>query len=503
MDGGDRTPETLSSRELIELGAVDSDFFTHTFFPKTVRLSSPPFHTEIWKILESSARYVNIQVFRDGAKTSLLRMYTAKRIAYALSSTILYIGKSEGHATRSVRWIRRQIETNRRFAGTFRLSPGKKWQDMECEIIHGLVERPITILALGITGSTRGVNVDDYRPDLIVVDDVIDEENSATAEQRQKITGLIYGALMNSLAPATETPDAKLAMLQTPLNREDASVLALDDRTWTSARFGVWTKETEHLPLAEQESVWPERYPSATLREEKEGYINRNQLSMWLREKECKIVSPETSAFKPNWLRKYDLEPENMYTIMAIDPVPPPSDKQIAQGLRKKDYEALVVMGRKGPNFYLLDYSLNRGHEPDWTIMEFFRLALKWHPRRVIIEAVAYQRTLLWLLKKAMTHQRRYYVVEPFTDQRSKFDRIVDAFSGPASNGHFYIQESHNDFITQFSDYPDVQHDDLLDAGSIALSALASSAASASFSDILEEEKDIPAIQYDYRKMAP
>lgn len=431
-------------------------------------------------------------------------MYTAKRIGYGLARTILYIGKSEGHAARSVRWIRRQVETNKAYSETFHLSQGKKWQDIECEIVHGLQSHTVTILALGITGSTRGVNVEDYRPDLIVLDDVLDEENASTAEQRAKINTLIYGALMNSLAPATETPDAKLVMLQTPLNRDDASVRALKDPTWVSARFGVWTTATEHLPLVQQESVWPERYPSATLRAEKENYIRRNQLSIWLREKECRITSPETSAFRAEWLQTYDLTPEHISCILAIDPVPPPSDKQIAQGLRKKDYEALVVIGRKGPDYYLLEYIQSRGHEPNWTIMEFFRLALKWRPRRVIVEAVAYQRTLMWLLKKAMDHQRRYFVIEEYVDQRKKFDRIIDALSGPAANGHFFIREEHYDFISQFTDYPDVQHDDLLDAAAIAMSALSGQGIfEEDFSDIMEEEKDIPSLEYDMQYLAP
>lgn len=503
MPDGQDLP-TLSTQELIELGAVDSDFYCRTFFSRTVRTKSPQFHSEIWKILESSSRLCNIQVFRDGAKTSLLRLYTSKRIAYSLSRTVLYVSKSEGHAARSVKWIRRQVETNRLWTETFHLRPGAKWQDVECEIIHGLDEVPITIMALGIGGSVRGVNVEDYRPDLIVLDDPLDEENTATVEQREKTNGLIYGALVNSLAPAAESPDAKLCMLQTPLNREDASVLALKDSAWTSARFGVWTPDTENRPLEQQESAWPERYPSETLRKEKTQFIARNQLSIWLREKECKIISPETSAFMPSWLRYYDLVPEDVYTIMAIDPVPPPSDKQIAQGLRKKDFEAITVAGRKGKDFYTLDYSLQRGHEPDWTITEFFRLALKWRPKLVLVESVAYQRTLAWLLKKAMDAQRQYFVIEEFVDQRKKFDRIIDSLSGIASNGHLYVHPSHVDFVSMFTDYPDVAHDDLLDAFSIAFAKLQGVGTFAgTFADIMAEEKDIPSLEYDHSQMCP
>ena len=488
-------------KELLELCAVDSELFSRTFFPKTVRQESPHFHSLIWNLIEGDQRLVNVQIFRGGAKTSLLRLYTAKRIAYGLAHTVLYIGKSEGHAVRSVKWLRRQVEFNKAFAGAFKLSKGMKWQDTEISIHHGVDNYDVSVMAMGITGSVRGINEDDYRPDLIVIDDVIDEENSSTDEGRHKISELIYGALKESLAPASESPDAKMVMLQTPLNKQDASTLALSDREWSSASFGCWTSDTADRQLSEQESAWPQRWPSATLRLEKTAAIERNKLSLWLREKECKIVSPETSAFNADWLQYFDLEPSYMTKIMAIDPVPPPSEIQIAKGFRGKDYEAFAVVGKHQGDYYLLDYSINRGHEPNWTVSEFFRLALKWQPRRIIVEAVAYQRTLAWILRKAMNHQKRYFVIKESDDKRKKFDKIVDGLSGPASNSHLFIREDQHEFIEQFRSYPDVSNDDLIEAVAVAVAELSGESVldleDDEYEEIIMEERGIKPLSYD------
>lgn len=492
--------EQVSKKELINLCAVDSNLYNHTFFPKTVRQKSPPFHQEIWSLLEGPGRYVNVHVFRDGAKTTTLRLFSSKRIAYGLAHTVLWIGKSEGHAARSIRWLRRQVEYNKFWSQTFNLRPGDKWQDTEAEIWHGTDEYPIWIIAMGITGSVRGINIDDFRPDLIVIDDVIDEENSATEEQRDKIENLILGALKGSLAPASEMPDAKLVMLQTPLNKEDASCKALADPEWKSAVYGCWTEATADLPLNQQESSWPERYSSKMRREEKEAAIQRNKLSIFLREKECILVSQETTTFREHWLQFYDIIPPNMRKIMVIDPVPPPTTQQIAKGMRGKDYEAFAVVGRHAGNFYLLDYSLNRGHEPDWTIAEFFRLAYLWKPMRVVVETIAYQKTLEWLLKKAMQHQKRYYVIKCYRDKRAKYDRISDGLSGPASQGHLFVRREHVEFISQFRTYPTVSHDDLIESVAIGVAELSGIEFEAddeeSARDILIEESHIPALQY-------
>lgn len=313
--------EPVNIKELVELCAVDSVLFAETFFPRSMRMKSPPYAKKVWDKLDSTSRLVSLQMFRGSSKTTMCRVFGAKKVAYANARTILWIGKSQDKAIHSVKWLRKQIEFNRFFADTFGLRPGSKWQDIECEIYHGVEETPITILAYGITGPVRGINIDDFRPDLILLDDIIDEEIAASPLQREVIEKLVYGALKESLAPETEAPDAKMIMLQTPMDQEDISMKSLTDPEWDSIRVPCWTHETENLPLQERESSWPERFPSETLRKEKELAIARNQISIFSREKECRIVTRETSTFLPEWLRYYELDPEedSGTTVIAID----------------------------------------------------------------------------------------------------------------------------------------------------------------------------------------
>lgn len=486
--------------ELVELCAVDSVLFAQTFFPKTMRMNSPPYARQVWNALDSTSRLVSLQIFRGGAKTSICRVFGAKKVAYAQARTILWIGKSQDKAIHSVKWLRKQIEFNPFFANTFGLRPGSKWQDLECEIYHEVEKVPITILAYGITGPVRGVNIDDYRPDLILLDDIIDEEIAASPLQRETTEKLVYGALKESLAPATEAPDAKMVMLQTPMDREDISMKSLRDHEWNAVRVPCWTLETEDLALEDRESAWEQRFPSETLREEKRNAMRRNQTSIFTREKECKIVSRETSSFLPEWLRFYDLDPdEKFYTIMLIDPVPPPSEAQLAKGLKDKDYECITVMTRAGSNFFVREYSMKHGHDPSWTIAEFFRLARKYRPQRIYVEAVAYQRTLAWLLRQAMATQRQYYVIEEITDKRSKYQRILDGLSGPAANGHLFIKKEMSELIQQYSDYPNVSHDDVLETVAVGCEKLSGSQgmdAEEAWDDIMHEERDMPRLEY-------
>lgn len=82
-------PLPISPQEAVRLGATSLTRYGRIFFPKTFRQSSPLMHEDMGKALNNrDYRYVAIEVFRDGAKTTLLRTFTSQRIAYGISRTI-------------------------------------------------------------------------------------------------------------------------------------------------------------------------------------------------------------------------------------------------------------------------------------------------------------------------------------------------------------------------------------------------------------------------------
>lgn len=455
--------EQPTLQELIQLGAVDTEFFNKTFFPRAARLASPSFAPRLNSALENPRhRLLNVKVFRGGTKTTRLRMYTAKRVAYGISRTIMYVGASEDHAKRSVQWLRSAIEPKlgkdgvtraSPFAETFQLEVTKKGES-ELRIRHGVDGHDVWLIGVGITGNVRGINFEDYRPDLILLDDVITDESAATAEQRKKLSDLIMGAIANSLISAVEEPNAKLVMLQTPLDEDDASGRAERSAEWHTESFSCWTKETEDLPIEQQISSWPEMFPTESLRAQKAAAIHDNRYSVFAREMECKIVSSETSAFKVNWLQRYDAPPKTGICIISVDPVPPPSPIQMAKGLRNKDFEAISVIARSEGAYYVLDYETHRGHEPDWTMAKIFEYVARFRPQGVVLEMVAAQRYLEFMLRKEMERRRVYVPIKPTEiGGRSKYARITAALTGPATHGKLFCAPHHTELIRQFEAY--------------------------------------------------
>jgi hypothetical protein len=448
--------------ELVELAALDSEFYCRIFFPNTFRNPSGLFHRDMWQLLESRAyRHVALEVFRGGAKTTTLRAYTAKRIAYGVSRTIAYVSEAQDHSKKSVIWLKKQIEHNKLWSETYGLAPGSKWTDEWIEVEHKTLGITISIVALGITGQTRGLNIDDFRPDLIVVDDPCDEENTASPEQRKKISDLFFGALEKSLAPATPNPDAKMVLLQTSLNQGDLINTCHADKQWATRKYGCFDSQGE--------SRWPAVFPTEELRASKQAHIDRNQLLLWLREMECCTVGGEAAYFRADWLQYYDTLPENCVVYLGVDPVPPPSDKAVDKGLAGNDYECIFALAvAPGPFYYVLEYEESRGHTPEWTISKFFYLLDKYRPLKARVEQVAYQRVLKWLLEQEMRKRGRFIQIDE-TPKRPKAIRINQAYSGIASQRRLFVKRHMHSFISQFCAYPFVNEDGVIDAGAMAI----------------------------------
>ncbi|MBK8123912.1 MAG: hypothetical protein IPK54_10245 [Dokdonella sp.] len=97
-----------------------------------------------------------------------------------------------------------------------------------------------------------------------------------------------------------------------------------------------------------------------------------------------------------------------------------------------------AVVGRKAGKYYLFETSMNRGHEPSWTIAEILPSANKWRPKKTLIETVSYQKTLEWLLLTSDETSREEQLLEGFDDKRQKYHRIVDGISGLVATVSFY-----------------------------------------------------------------
>lgn len=506
----------LTTPEIIELASYDLLFYGQHYFPKTARQASPEFHIEIAQVLDSNVyEKIAAKVFRGGAKTSLARLLISKRVAYGISRTILIVSETAEHSYETVKWLKRAIERKDHWSRDFNLVAGNEysnpetserytWRDDKIQIVNKSVTdvngRPvvITIVGTGIFGQSRGLNIEDYRPDFILLDDIQDEDNSKTAEQRQKVNERVYGAISNTLAPKSESPTACMLMLQTPLHMEDTIEMAKKDRTWKYLEYSVFTQDGK--------SRWPERWSTAELLAKKQGFIDRNQLSLWMREWEVKVISNELAYFVGSWAldnvwREKAYLPKEMAFYMGVDPTPPPKDteQRSSQALSKLDNAAIVVIGCFRGHTYVMERYYTKSPLPNELINKVIEVAQRWRVRAIGFESFLFARTTKFYLEQECLKRRTFFNIVPLEDRRKKSVRIRDSLTDMAFNGQLHFHEDQTDLISEFLAYPDVEHDDGLDALSIALMCRNPSDIIEGEYEVLEDDPEIAGMLEDWR----
>ena len=491
------TQTELSIEEIVEMAAADSLFYSRHFFPNTFRQVSPPAHETVWNYLDNpDHEYVGLELFRGSGKTTIARANVSKRIAYGISRTILFVSASQDHAKRSVRWLKKQVETNKYWTQTFGLRKGAKWSDEEIEIVNETLGISVFVLAVGITGQIRGVNLDDYRPDFIIVDDPCDEENTGTEDQRKKTDKLFFGALSPGLAPRSETPWSKMSLLQTGLHKKDLINGTHRDSQWKTVKFPILEYDAKGQP----HSAWPARWSTKELLAKKAAYFARSQGHIWLQEYECQITAPEEAPLKLEWLRYYDVVPSYGTVFCGIDPA---REKSI-----NPHKTCIVFIKVCGEDVYLLNYFEQTGLNPDEIWNFFYAGAMRHRPQTTGVETIAFQQSLKWYMEKKMKAIGAYFPILPIEDyKRSKPNRIIQELTDVAFPGHLYVKAlEHSKWVDYYTEWRFGMDIDLLDATAMALMVarpqLLMAANEDGYSPLLDESH-IPDLDFEEGALCP
>ncbi|TET36701.1 MAG: hypothetical protein E3J72_08060 [Planctomycetota bacterium] len=161
------------------------------------------------------------------------------------------------------------------------------------------------------------------------------------------------------------------------------------------------------------------------------------------------------AVFKPHWLRKHRGAPRGGRVFTGVD-------LAISQKANA-DYFAAVTVSLSGGNFHVIDARRDRCSFLN-QIAHVKRIMEDFKPCKIGVESVAYQ--------AAFTS----YLVEttdlPVTPVHPRGDKITRAYrlSALAESGRLFLGEHHRELERELINFPDGQHDDLVDALEIAVS---------------------------------
>lgn len=315
-----------------------------------------------------------------------------------------------------------------------------------------------TVKAAGIETNLVGSH-----PDLIVIDDPHNRDNSQTAEQ--------INSVVNRFRDCIDLlePGGQLIVVGTRWNIADLYGWIQDKENHVYQDFDVMIKRSFEGNIETGEDfvpLWPEKFDLEELRKR----LRADGWYQFAGQYQNDPIPEQDAKFKREWFKYFDptdVRGRDFVKILTIDP---------AISLSKDaDFTAMAVVGvDQWSNVFVLD--LWRGKvAPTQLINKIFELAELWHPNHIGIETVAYQKALAYSIREEMSKRQRYLPLTEIQPQERTKDLRIQGLQPLYENGKVFHNKTHalNYYLEQeLTSFPRGKNDDMIDAFSYSLDFL-------------------------------
>jgi len=376
------------------------------------------FHYLISDILLKDNKNFAIEMFRESAKSSyVLRAYPTYKLVYPDENCryIVIIKQNQTLASSKLLEIINTYE-NHAIMNMNLVRVVKKAADAVEVVVRGKFKKDYTVRieAYGKGASIRGLSWGNLRPQLIIMDDIQDLNDS----QSETVVEKDWEWFLSDVAFLAKT--GRIFIIGNNLGKKCVIERIIDNKEqmeFEVMKIGALNDEGE--------SNWEARFSTQFLEDEKKKYTGLGKLDIWYRERMCEAISPETQQFRQEYFKHFEEEdvPKGLDIDITIDPA-------IS---KKKDAcnTAIVAVGKQelSPNWYVLDYIADK-LDPLQLIEATFKIygeLRKQYPAsniRVLVETIAYQESLKYYFEEEMRRRREYFVLEEFRDTHEKEQRI-------------------------------------------------------------------------------
>ena len=420
-------------------------FVARPYFP----LETPPFHKEILDLIrDKNNRRIGVIAPRGHAKSTTVDMtYPLWAGCFEQEEFIVIISDTYTQAAEFINALKDEFENNPKIKWLFGNMKGDDWQDGEFVLSNG-----IKYAAKGSGMKIRGIRHRHTRPTLMIFDDIENDENIKSAEQRQKLYHWFTKAAIPALARG-----GRAVVIGTILHFDSLvnKVMKQQDifKSWQTRVFYAITTDkdgTEH-------ALWPEHRSLGKLRAMRDDPSDQEFVGSiaFAQEYQHKPFSEEDAIVKPDWIKECEPsqapdEYSRQSRVLTVDPAA--SERQTA------DPTAMIVadLGADG-NVYVRAIR-NQRTSPSITAETIQNLYETYQPQVVGIEqgalGLVFRDLLAGLpvigLKPDKDKVRRLLAVSRFFEAGKVF-LVRDIQNGQA------LRE-------QLIEFPKGTHDDMVDA---------------------------------------
>ena len=495
-----------------KLGAIDLEYFGRAYLAHYFIRSSPAFHGEldrIWRegVLKGldptvDAKAISradgcrraIEAPRGHAKSTTFTFKDSIHAAvYAYKHYEIILSDSSEQAEGFLADIKTEFEENAALREDFGELEGKVWKSSVILTANG-----VKIEAIGSGKKIRGRRHKQWRPDLIVCDDLENDENVNTPEQRKKLRDWFYKAVSKAGDTYTDIVyigtllhfDALLANVAKNPSYKSIKYRGVISFAANSELWDAWENIFTDLANEDRQDEARAFYEAnreamlegtAVLWEEKLSYydlmvirISEGEAS-FNSEIQNDPIDPENCTFQEEWFdfwdddrkQQPDFSDPRFLFIGANDP---------SLGKNKKsDTSSIIALAKDTITGYLYVVIADVAkRKPDQIIEDALEASrrLKRDFKRPYykfgVETVQFQYYFAEIMRQRAAEAGEYLPIEEINSTQNK-DARIQSLQPFVKNGYIKFSKKHKTLLKQMTEYPMGKNDDAPDGLQMAV----------------------------------
>jgi len=442
------------------------------FFDDASQFAS--FHREWWELCCSDDKFVAVCAPRGHSKsTTITIVYTLAAMLFRNRRYAIIVADTETQASLFLGQIKQILYDSQQIQTLFGLAVNDKGvvfeKDSETDIIVKFADgEKFRIVAKGAEQKLRGMLWSGQRPDLILIDDLMNEELVANKDRRDKLRRWVYGSLIpcrseKGIIRFVGTPMNLDDPLEALMPRENAKDTVVEDlKIWSKKKKGMW-RAVKYRAHNQDYSrlLWPERKSKQFFEELRQEFTEQGIPEVYACEYLCNPIDDSIRYFRKGdflTMTEEDHKKNLTYYITA--------DLAISEKERA-DYTAMVVGGMDSNGQLHIIHVVRERLAGDEIVAVLLSLQKIYNPLAVGIEDTQISKAIGPYLNRAMAESNTYMNVLMLKPHRQ--DKIQRARSIQARMRAGYVKfDKQADWWTVFEDecmsFPRAKHDDVVDA---------------------------------------
>ena len=369
-------------KELSRICYKDTKAAAKIIYPNRFYRDFDDEHDKIFDLLDNSDNpHKVIAAPRGTGKTSIMNLLVpTKRLAFLDSRFMVPISSTQGAAMQQSENLKNEFMNNQVLKTVFQIEKTRNFSKKQWVLELAGGEKSM-IWPKGAGQQVRGMLFHDYRPDLVIFDDLEDDEYLRSEEQRKKLKQWFFGPAINIVDRGRD--DWEIIYIDT-LKHEDSLLQDLiDDDGWDSVVLELCDDDYK--------TKFPNMMTDDEVQDLVERYRAQGQLDVFYREYRNMPIATEDRPFQQSFFQYYtnihqnpghefpNFNKSKFSTAIVIDP---------AKTAKMKNAESAIVGGSINMDtgeLYFRDIVSGHWH-PDELYREMNQMVKRLNPEVVGVE---------------------------------------------------------------------------------------------------------------------